>query len=591
MPVTGLWYRDVLFVFFYDDDGAIYDNIQPSAWSDRLGRSAEFSMGYRGVHVWDTPGTKTVTCFAYNTTNNTWQEATIVVTVQDPLTVFPQANRYIVAADGDYTGAPAADNFYTSYLAAIEAAKTADEDCLVLVKRGQTYPVSGLTVNGPAFRELTANWHIDAWGTGAKPKIVCDFGGSPQGSTFTILHVLIECASFTLANLHFTGLYNSSVSAQVIEGVSVPSGTSGGAGNSQDVEIIYAGFGSSGTSQTASNNVTMYNCRVERVGKAFYSAGGDNHSVYNCLISEWADYGVFHTYTHGFSMVGTSAKVRSDCLHLGGAKIYDAIPREPFHGPLRSSQSIDCFVYNNDAYAKNGWYSDDTCQPPLRIHSDGARENSPNISVICSRNLCSNGDGPIIFVPANGGVPSQFTDDALFDGNVLIGQQHQYDGYKIAQAGVFRNTMAIQEDGLRESPNDVWQSVFLCENSGATNGTDPNVFLQQLDFICSTIINNLSAQSSTYPWAAISNAAELNERNRPGFPNADLTNKLSYAPALSSTTENQVDPVFDSNYVPSAVGFVNTETRIRGSILDIYGNIRPLTCNLGAVQDSPNRSN
>lgn len=587
MPTTNSWYRDVEFTFFYDDEGSSFHMMDTTEHVDKLGRSAEMSHGYRGSHVWESAGTKTVTCFAYNTSNNTWDEQTITITVQDTLDFFLPADRYIVAADGDYTGAPEADNFYTDYLSAISASQVADRDSLILVKRGQTYPVSGIT-NGIFFSQDDANWHIDAWGEGELPKIICDFGASPQGSGAAVLHVLLRCESFTLANLHFKGLYNSTTSDQMVEGELVLSGTSGGDGNSMDAEIIFVGWGGTATTPTPTHNVTMYGCKVERVSKAMYASAGNYTSVYNCNIKEWSDYGVFHSFVRGFSMVGNTAKVKTDCLHLGQGKNYGAVPRDPFHGPLRSEQSVNALIYNNDVYAKNGWFSTDTCQPPLRIHTDGARQSSPNISVICSRNISSNGDGPMIFVPANPSVPSQFTDDALLEGNVLIGQQHQYDATKISQACVFRNNLLIQEDVVRESPNDVWQGVLLTQNGGSTNGSDMTIFDQDIYVYCNTILNYLSVQSSDprSRWAGVVNADQFLS-DTPAYAGAYEGNNLTYAPNLNPTEENQIDPVFDSYYVPSSPTFTNTDTRPLGAALDIYGNLRPSNCNLGAIQAPP----
>ena len=588
MSVSDTRYEEVLILFDFGDDGAVFDMIDAHPYMDILGRSAELGFGQFCSHVWESVGTKNVTCFAYHEASNTWEEVTTTVSIVDPLTVHPASKRYIVAVDGDFTGAPAAGNTYTSHLEAIQAMAAADAGGLLLTKRGTTDTIEGIS-GGPQFREVGTEWHIDAWGEGAKPKIICNFGGEPFG-TFANLFTLLEMESFTLANMHYTGLYNSSVDPQNIEGEVVAGGFIGGAasggtgGRSTDVQVVYAGFGSSQATQVQTNNVTLYGCHIARVGKAFYSAGGDYHAIINCNVSEWADYGTFHTYSKNFSFLGTQGRVRSDCVHLGGGKDYTALPRQVLHGPHRTARSIGEQVQGNSLYTKNGWFSATSCQPPIRLNTDGALYPADPVTLTCSRNLAQGGDGSIFFTPANPGIECAFTESALIESNITEGDQFTYEGNVIAQAAIVRNNITIQPQVTSVGPNDVWRDWGFMMYGGDDNGTDPNVFLQPAKAYSNTLVNYMSVESIGAPWVPFDNALDVSTRETLAYPNAVIEGNLDYAPNLAGTIYNKVDPQFDSSFVPQTPTFTDSYTRPVGSILDIHGNIRPSITNAGAAQ-------
>jgi hypothetical protein len=584
MPTTNYWYNDIVFIFDYGDPDSVFYNMESQDKTDMLGKSAGFSLGYYGSHVWEDVGAYTVKCFAFNTSNNTWDEASVSITVTDPFLSIPSTNRYLVASDGDFTGAPAASFTYTSMTTAINAFSAATVSSMLLVKRGDTLTMTTVPTSRP--NGSSAHYVVSTFGSGAMPKIITDFGGTPYGN-FVDVFSIRKCASFTMSGIFWRGLYNCRNSAQTVEGELVQAGYVGGGGKSSDVQIITTGWGGTQAIPELCNHVTMYNCKSQGVSKATYLQSGQYHAIVNNHISEWADYGVFHAYSTAVTVLGNDIRIAPDCVHLGGSKIYDALPREPFHGPLRSAQSIDLLCYGNTVFAKNGWFSDDTCQPPLRLHSDGARDNSPPPSLYCAMNYAKGGDGPLIFNPANTTVPSALTEVAVIECNILEGTEFQYSGTQTAHAAVFRNNILLQPSGLRVSPNNLWQSLSFFKNNADANGTDPAVFTQPAFAYCNTIVNELSTQGVGNPYGTITNnPSGLGAVAGTAFTNLTQNNNLGYAPNLAVTTVNKVNPNFNAVYKPSNVVFVGAGTTQLGNKLDIFCNIRHATApNIGAVEN------
>lgn len=583
MPTVNSWANDVIFIFDYDDPDSMYYNMRPDEKTDLLGKQAGFHTGFFGSHVWEEVGTYSVKCFAFNSSNNTWDETTTTITVTDPLDSIPLSKRFVVSASGDFSGAPAADNTYIDIDAAMNAFTAAASDAYLILRRGETYNLGAIPTVKP--NTPTANYIMGAFGVGDRPKIIIDFGGTPFGTANAIFSIR-KCASFTVTGIFWRGLYNSRNTPQMVEGELVAAGHAGGTNTCTDIEVIYSGWGGTAEAQEDCNNVTVYNCKVQGLRKTMYSRTGMYHAVINNHLSEWCDFGVFHSYSVGFSMLGNDARVFDDCVHLGQGKISNARPREVWHGMVRSEQSVDFLCCGNDGATSNGWFSDNTCQPVIRLHSDGTLNGNRQPSLYCANNNAAGGDGVIIFNPANNNISSAFTNYAVIESNILSGTKFQYGGTQAAHAAIFRNNILLQPNIPQVSPNDLWQSLSFFKNNGVANGTDPAVFDQPAFAYSNTIVNELPVQDGTFLYAPITNNPN-GWGNTAGvaFTNLTLSNNLGYAPNLAVTSVNQVNPNFDDTYNPSTVGFVNTGTAQLGNVLDIYCNIRHATTpNLGAVE-------
>jgi hypothetical protein len=118
------------------------------------------------------------------------------LTVDDPNAVFTEAQTFVVASDGVYTGAPAnGGKTYTTFSAAWNAAQGVSGRIRILVKRGTT-GYSGINSTGQTPAATTILFGV--WGSGAKPVFT-------SGSLF---NTAFSGRDFRYSNWRFTGTWN-----------------------------------------------------------------------------------------------------------------------------------------------------------------------------------------------------------------------------------------------------------------------------------------------------------------------------------------------------------------------------------------------
>ena len=125
--------------------------------------SKNSATGPVAAHVFETPGTYTVTLTAFDGTNTATTNTTI--TVQDPNTVFAGSNTICFSTSGTFTGCPAgATQTTTSNFVTAIANQTTNKR--LLFRRGETFTAAStaaITVTGPGI--------VGAFGTGAAPVV------------------------------------------------------------------------------------------------------------------------------------------------------------------------------------------------------------------------------------------------------------------------------------------------------------------------------------------------------------------------------------------------------------------------------------
>lgn len=130
--------------------------------------SKNVASGPVAAHVFETPGTYTITLIISDGGISTPTTTTVDITVTDPdtVTALSGANVIAVAQDGDFTGAPAGSTHVTTGDQVTALANISATKHKLLFKRGNTFTTTGeydATLAGPII--------VGAWGSGAKPRL------------------------------------------------------------------------------------------------------------------------------------------------------------------------------------------------------------------------------------------------------------------------------------------------------------------------------------------------------------------------------------------------------------------------------------
>jgi hypothetical protein len=161
-PLTTMPFHDIKYTWGFGDPAGN----ATWAYGSRVGQSSK-NIAYGAVagHVFETPGTYTVTVTAFDGTNT--NATTTTITVTDPNVVFSGANTVCFSTSADYANCPAgAAHVQTSNFATAVNTNMAPNRRL-LFRRGETFSSAAaaiITANGPGM--------IGAFGSSTDPKPV-----------------------------------------------------------------------------------------------------------------------------------------------------------------------------------------------------------------------------------------------------------------------------------------------------------------------------------------------------------------------------------------------------------------------------------
>ena len=332
-------YHDIECVWEFGNPGS-YSALQNTPlW----GTDRNVAYGPRTAHVFDAPGSYTITCTAHDGENPP-AIATITVTVEDPDTVFAGADTAVVSTAGDFSGAPAGASQHTSIAAAM-AALDGRQNMRLLLRDGESYTDAlDVSESGGSGRRLA----IGAFpGTGPRPILSRPTGGN--GIAFTTSKFNFD--EISIAGCEIAGAYDPTDPN--------PDGTLGGTAIS---------FGTS-TNQPLTAFKTIWDMDIHNIGGSGLALRGiddtdepqKNCVVGNTRISGWGDYGVFAPDTAGFALVG-SAGIQPTGTRNGNGK-YTSPVNYPNHGCIRMSRVYGRTVLSNvDLACFSDWSAGPTSQ-------------------------------------------------------------------------------------------------------------------------------------------------------------------------------------------------------------------------------------
>jgi hypothetical protein len=149
---------------FGDPNGPPTGSTTWSTGSGPLTNSRNSAIGPMAGHVFEVPGTYTVSLSVFDGTHSSG--ATTTITVADPQTVFAGTNTFCFSTSGNFTDCPAGANHVTTSNFDSAVTTNAAQNRRLLFRRGESFTGASSAViqsDGPGI--------VGAYGPGAKPKV------------------------------------------------------------------------------------------------------------------------------------------------------------------------------------------------------------------------------------------------------------------------------------------------------------------------------------------------------------------------------------------------------------------------------------
>jgi hypothetical protein len=411
--------RRLHFTWAYDDAGIF----QKLSSVRRQGRDRDTSRGPTGNHVWDTVGTKTITCRIEDGTG-TFQVLTTTVTVADQGATFPTTDTICVSTNSDWTGAPAGAQLVTSFVSALAAMKS-NGGGRILLKRGQTNTMNSgrNSMNGPDIAGLTAvnTVMIGAYGSGARPII------APTDGYLSWDKHQNAATQFSLHGVHIKGDYD------VITGLG------------------WKQHGITFSNEVLAGTMVVHDCEISKCGQSVSNIlpTGSNGTVIisDTFIHSWEDYASWTTAGRvGFS--GLALKQDLSVVCGSEAKQDQTSPNvvnHADHGPIRISEAPLVSIVKSDLRTLNGWSSPAgyAHQPCIRGNTD----QKADVEYTISDNYCEGGGTGIISLEPHAGQTVYLAAAIVVEANYLVGSHATYQAFEISQTNsIFRTNIIVIPD-------------------------------------------------------------------------------------------------------------------------------------------------
>lgn len=501
---TDNW-AEVEVIWDFGTPNAVFHNVERGAYMDKIGRQARRSKGPMAGTVFTKPGVYTVRAFAYDNASGNYAEDSITITVVDPLSLYTAAQTYVCAIDGDFTGAPSADNVYTNPQTALDEFSLTGGNAILLFKAGENFEftdgASGI------MSDDGDDWYIGTWENGKDIWNAgqTDYYYDDDGSMLRIA----RAGSFAVANLKMRTYYNASQTQTTINGQTVDGGYVGGVANSAEATPFYFGFGGSETNVIDCNHVSFSNCHFEGF-QYLRNQCSQAFIVHNCKIINWSSFGIFCVYSERFARGGCTLTVPIDCVEATNqSRDLSLRPLAPLHGPHRSAASLRQVSYNNVVSARSGWFGASSAQPGDRWHTSGALITQDLPRVCAFNDYIIGGDVAYIAEAANPTVQTSRCHFMVIDSLIIECTKHMYDGNIRWSFGntIFRNVISVIPRIANQGLNALWWNHHLWRNGGPV---DPGLTgtAQQIWDADPTLYTDETAWPTDYDWTVQSKGGE-----------------------------------------------------------------------------------
>ncbi len=436
------------------------------------------AYGRKVWHCFTQPGTYQVRCVATDRSGNS-ASVTTSVTVGDGATAWPGTQTLVVALDGNFAGAPAGAGQYSSLSAALTAYQNLAGKGRVLLKRGETHTITS------AINVTTAhgNFHMGAWGSGAKPVLNNTVGGV---NCFVLKAGYAN--DFTLSNLDIRGGWDATTET--------------------GLEGQWGVF-----NYNATGAITISECDFSGLDTAIYPhATTGLFCVNDCSITNWENYGIFagKAQSANAGILGSRIAQHVDALAGSTTKTQPG----NWHGPLRHAFK-SLYMDGCDLFSINGWSTNPgvvfAAQPCIRHNT----KVTPDCYAYYTRLVCEGG-WKIISMQDSEGTVNDLAGNVIFDGLYLLGTAGTDYGFYIQYGGTtirncalvrpdvpalvngFKAMVHLAPDGLdavnNASPIDIYNNTFVDLRGPANDTNNPFQMLVNAGghFTSITTDNNIS---------------------------------------------------------------------------------------------------
>ena len=462
-PVGSLcWtpeFHNVTWVWDFDDPGTFNPLTPldfPTPWQTR-----NRAYGQETIHVFSEPGVYNIKVAAIGP-NGVVARGTIQHTVGDLVAATPQANTIVLAADGNFAGAPTHNSAlrFTDLTAALDAYVNINGNGLLWIKGGLDYGV----YDGNYFLRGTLDTlHLRSYN--GRPNI---------RTTLTFRGVTAETR---MVDIDLNGNWD----------------TTNGTGaylSSKAINIENVRF------------LILHRCRLNNRNMGFEQKNTQNspyanpwvgqeaiHALLECDIRDWKDMGVFlNPIQMHFAMIGCNLK--QNPLALGGGK--GKVDNNQFHGPTRiasgmqvapvannTQEKMDAhvkstYIYRGcDMFSNTGWSTDDGLpahQPCIRT-SGGI----PLDTIIVDRCRLEGGWGAALALADTAASDPSGPSRCMVDKVLIIGTENSRSLMQIGYPGITaRNVVMLFPNVETILGNDRRRAWFRQDlDDGSTQGTDP----------------------------------------------------------------------------------------------------------------------
>lgn len=447
-------------------------------------RDANTAYGKIVGHLFETPGSYTVTCEAFEPVSGKSAVATTQITIADRSDVFAAQDINYVDPDGQFTAAPVGARQFTSLNAFLNELEAGDYSTpqIVYLRRGVSHPLSDVNWTGSA--QIPSTVIMSDPATGGSNAVL-----TPSSSN-AVTWLLQDCdpaatADLSFYQVDFQGDWDTTTET----------------GNSK------IGFSTSGSNPP--DRTQFVRCKFSGFSTALAPSGAMNLAVANCEFTNWQSYAMNMSTMGGHTMLVGNTIKQSPTALAGGPKVS---PGFNDHGPVRWFSCTRPVILGNHMVSRNGWFENidayQTIQPCVRFLTGGAGAGANRF---CKGNVQGNifEGGEIVFSASttNGGSEAALT-STTFERNIVVGCWFtRYPLYVRHGGFCTRNNLFIRPDVLQ--PNTSFQTFsFVRFADPDESNYNPLSYPQRVEG--NTIINLASddkAPSGSANVAAISDAA------------------------------------------------------------------------------------